>query len=130
VSLHSSRSTDATPQIAHLDLTARIFADNASGYLSLAKSRQGERFTEKAFSWPRKIDAWVERYRATHDLYWSPMLYQLPKRNAQNVSFTPCLWADLDTCHPDKLHVALLPIGRPLPVAGKRCGSWTLLSRR
>ena len=62
----------------------------------------------KAFEYPAQMNS-VEKYiamRDDEDLYFSPMLYSVPRRKAAMVSAVPVVWADTDTFDPAGYRVA------------------------
>ena len=77
------------------------------GYVCLA-FLQGKKFEERYFAYPEELDAMeevIDEYVLTHNVYFCPQLLADKKRVKENVSITPTLWSDLDTCNPAVLLV-------------------------
>lgn len=82
------------------DFLRTVFGDS-SGFLFLS-SKQAPSDTEitihKAFMYPDSLPT-ILKYagmREDEDLYFSPMLFSVPRRRASSVSSTSCLYADTD----------------------------------
>jgi hypothetical protein len=78
------------------------------GYVCIATSPDLKAWKEEYFAWPTQYEAmwkYIEFYRPTHNVYFCPQLLETKKRNKDNVKACPNIWADLDTCTPDRLLV-------------------------
>jgi ribosomal protein S25 len=87
----------------------RVVFGEHEGYVCLARRKAKTRqFEEEFFLFPKQLSqmvAFAQEYTATSDMYFCPQLLDKPKRVKENVKICPTLWADLDTCPPDKLLV-------------------------
>lgn len=87
----------------------RILFGEHRGYLCIARRQQGTRtMEEEFFQFPDElgnVNEHVEAYATTYDMYYCPHLLEERRRKKEYVSVTPCLWSDLDACHPDQLFV-------------------------
>jgi hypothetical protein len=68
--------------------------------------RNGDRrkFREEFFQFPSEVPQALELINEVHqghNVWFSPMLYERRKRVKETVVFTPCAWADADTCEPE-----------------------------
>jgi ribosomal protein S25 len=90
----------------------RILFGDLKGYVCIAtidRRTKDPVFQETFFRIPDQseqmlsaIDSWA----GTHDVYYCPMILTMPKRMKQYIGPCSVIWADLDECHPDFLHVA------------------------
>jgi hypothetical protein len=86
-----------------------IFGKNR-GYVGLGYWSPVDKkdFTEDYFEWPtqaREMFAAIEIKRMSYNVYFCPQLLDERKRSKATIKLCPNVWADLDTCHPDKLLV-------------------------
>lgn len=86
------------------DFLELVFGDN-EGYLFISsKSDPASREVDlhKPFKYPENLNTAVTyiKMREDEDLYFSPMLYKVPRRKAISVCATPVLYADTDTFDP------------------------------
>lgn len=93
---------------ARLTALRRIFGKRP-GYVCVAyATRDKKEFREEFIKWPEeseKVNLLVNRVLQSHNVWFSPMVYDKRVRKKDNVAFTPCAWSDLDTCEPERLHV-------------------------
>lgn len=85
-----------------------------------------DRLMEKFFHWPDDLDKILEYVNSIaegHNVYVCPQLFDFPSRRKENVSVTPCAWADLDTCDPSVLHIPPSVVVRSS--AGRYQAYWT-----
>lgn len=86
-----------------------VFTPRVQGYACLAFRPAGTKiFEERFYEWPAQIDTMchdVNSMYATHNVYFCPQLFEKRRRQKDLVKTCPNLWADLDTCTPDKLMV-------------------------
>ena len=95
------------------DLTTREFFEilfgESEGFLFLGwRNDEGELNQFKSIRYPEALDT-VETVVELHkdeDLYFSPMLYSVPRRKKSTVETTPVCYADTDLFNPDKYLVA------------------------
>lgn len=65
-------------------------------------------FKEAFFEWPRQMDEairWIDSRSFEYNVYFCPQLLESRRREKDNVKACTSVWADLDTCTPDKLLV-------------------------
>lgn len=78
-----------------------------TGYVCFAvMSVDKKEFKETFFEWPRQVDetlTWVETKKHEYNIYFCPQVLETRKRTKDNVKACTNIWADLDTCHPEKL---------------------------
>jgi len=97
-------------QAVQLDFLDYIFS-NDEGYVCIATiARPYERgtFNEEFFEWPNQrndIVDFIGRCSSTHNIYYGVNLLSVPKRKKENCIPQNLVWADLDTCTPDKLEI-------------------------
>lgn len=96
-----------------------VYGPVANGHACIAYITPGTRgLREKFFRWPQQADdllQYVEDIQDNHDVYYCPQLLNdvdfrreedgKGPRVKENVGICTNIWADLDTCHPDKLLV-------------------------
>lgn len=81
------------------------------GFVCIATMRppaQRDTFNERYFAWPSKkteIFDYIERVTNTHNVYFCVNVLSAPKRVKENAIPQNLVWADLDTCPPDKLDI-------------------------
>lgn len=84
-----------------------IFGD-AEGFIFLGwRNDDGELNQQKFIQYPEALDLAV-RFTKAHeheDLYFSPMLYNIPRRKKTTVSATPVVYADTDLFDPERFLV-------------------------
>jgi hypothetical protein len=89
------------------------FGPEAKGYiciafLSIGGSGHKREMTERFFRYPDQLN---EAARAAEDgkyhadVYYCPHLFETPRRRKDNVVSCPTIWADLDTCPPNKVQL-------------------------
>lgn len=95
-----------------------VFGTVKGGYICIATIKPGTRsMREELFSWPDGMDEMLEYIESVSDqynAYYCPQLlvdrdYRAPNgkspRVKENIQLCTAAWADLDSCHPDKLLV-------------------------
>lgn len=91
-----------------IEFLTTLFGDN-SGFLFISTlDDEGELVNHKPFQYPEALRA-VEGYlssRSDEDVWFSPMLYKIPRRKASVVSSTPVLYADTDMFDPAGYRIA------------------------
>jgi predicted transcriptional regulator len=79
------------------------------GYVCIAhKPAQKKGMVEEYFKYPEELEPMLEHINRTYlgnDIYYCPMLFTKKSRRKDDVSVCTAAWADLDTCHPDKMLV-------------------------
>jgi hypothetical protein len=77
------------------------------GYVALAfLTPDKSNFFEEYFMYPGEVPELlmaVKQRFASHNVYICPQLFASKRRKKEEVVSTPTAWADLDTCHPDKM---------------------------
>jgi hypothetical protein len=71
-------------------------------------SRQNKEMRERFFEYPKQLDRMldiVEQGYDENDVYFCPQLLNARARKKENVVSCPTIWADLDTCEPEKMLV-------------------------
>lgn len=90
-----------------IDFITTILGD-AEGYFFLAwKDEDGELNQQKAFKYPETVRS-IEKYIKVHsdeDLYFSPMLYESPRRKSELATVAPVVWSDTDLFDPQGFRV-------------------------
>jgi RepB DNA-primase from phage plasmid/Protein of unknown function (DUF3987) len=87
-----------------------IFGED-EGYVCLATTQppaDRSTFVEAYFKWPDEkedVTNYVEKMAPTHNVYYCVNLLSMKKRIKANAIPQNLLWADLDTCPPDKLDI-------------------------
>jgi len=88
----------------------KILFRESKGFICIAsrENKPKAHFEEKFFRYTEDLETMLEYINiqsAKGDVWFSPMLYDSPRRAKDTV--LPCLaaWADLDQCHPDKLMI-------------------------
>lgn len=72
------------------------------------KDERGHLTEQRPFKYPQNLPT-IAKYceaREDIDLYFSPMLYKVPDRKAEKVSFTPVVYADTDSFDPTEYLIA------------------------
>lgn len=79
------------------------------GYVCISRlSLKEKAWSDTFFEWPReanRVEAFIETYRHSNDLYVCPQLLIRPKRRKDAIKCTPTAWSDLDECNPKELRV-------------------------
>lgn len=107
-----------------------IFGDN-EGYLFIStKDDKGQLVNHKPFQYPAAVPQ-IEAYvavREDEDVYFSPMLYSVPRRNKNSVCATPVVYADTDTFDPAGYLIppSINVISSETPEAVRRASFWIL----
>ena len=87
----------------------KLLFGRSEGYLSLAFLEQESRkFFERYYRYPKELDTAIKEIDAlkdSHNAYFCPQLFSEKARKKEFVNFTPNAWADLDSCHPNKMLV-------------------------
>jgi len=84
---------------------------NDTGYICIATTlppTRRETFTERYFKWPKDKELLADHISLvtpTHNIYFCVNLLSESKRVKANAMPTNLVWADLDTCAPDKLDI-------------------------
>lgn len=93
-----------------LDFFNYLFSKD-EGYVCIATTRPPARrdtFSEQWFEWPsqkHELIDYVEKVTPTHNVYFGVNLFSVPRRKKENTIPQNLVWADLDTCRPDKVHL-------------------------
>ena len=81
---------------------------SGSGYATLVtKDSKGVPTVQKFFSYPDEVEemsAYAERFK-DEDVYFSPILYYEQRRIRENAKEVSVVYADADTCSPDKFRI-------------------------
>lgn len=82
----------------------------SSGYVCLAflSSTNRNDFREQYFHYPDDLPymlSEIAKARLGYNVYFCPQILKGKKRSKENVSATPCAWADLDKCDPELIEV-------------------------
>ena len=96
-----------------LDLVETAWGDK-QGYVCLSvKDPKTDEWQDKMCEWPAERERVAEVIKAaassSKDLYWSPMVYDRPRRIKHAATDTDLLWSDLDEADPRKLPEHLKP---------------------
>jgi len=97
-------------QAVQLDFFDYLFS-NDEGYVCIAtipRPYQREKFNEEFFEWPKQRDDIVDyigRASSNSNIYYCVNILSVPKRRKENAIPQNLVWADLDTCTPDKLDI-------------------------
>lgn len=84
---------------------------NDDGYIVISTMRppvKADTYNEQWFQWPSQkseVMEYVERVTPTHNVYFGVNIYSVPRRIKENALPQNLVWADLDTCHPDKVEI-------------------------
>lgn len=108
------------------------FGPESHGYLCIAflaisNGSQRREMTERFFRYPEQLDdaaraAEDGKYQA--DVYYCPQLFETAKRRKDSVKQCPTVWADLDSCPPEKLLITPTYLIESSP--GRYQGLWSL----
>lgn len=74
--------------------------------LACIATKQKQKFVERFFKYPEQFDAmldYIDAIANTQDVWFCPTLMSSAKRTKSSAKLSPCAWADLDECSPDKL---------------------------
>lgn len=95
------------------DLSTREFFEilfgESEGFLFLGwRDDDGELNQFKSFRYPDALDTAIKvvELHKDEDLYFSPMLYSVPRRKKSTVAVTPVVYADTDTFDPSNFLIA------------------------
>lgn len=98
------------------------------GFISIATIAANRKvFNETFWEYPDQFEMMFEHIEAlipTNNIYFAPMLFRQARRTKEDVDEVPCVYADLDTCHPDNLLVQPTSILETSP--GRYQGFWIL----
>lgn len=87
----------------------KLILGNSSGLFCLAFiSAQGDKFTEEFYQYPNELAVILRRIDemvVTHNVYFCSQLLRERRRVKENVEQTPNVWADLDSCPPERMLV-------------------------
>lgn len=94
---------------ARLDFFHYLFAHD-TGFICIASNVQGDKesFKEQYFEWPKRKDAmldYIDRVSSSRNAWFGVNVLSVPKRLGENCIPQNLLWADLDSCSPDKLEI-------------------------
>lgn len=87
----------------------RAIFGEGEGYLCFAIKTHRKDFEQKFFLYPTQLPealSWINRNFYGVDVYFCPQLFSKPERKKAYVSFSKCVWADLDTCPPSQISPA------------------------
>lgn len=79
----------------------------ASGYVCIAHRNTGP-MHENFFKYPDELPEMlnhVQQFNLEYNVYFCPQLLTAKRRVKENVGICPSIWADLDGCPPDRVHV-------------------------
>jgi len=96
-------------------------------FLSIGNGAQKREMTERFFLYPDQLDAAaraVEDGKYLADVYYCPQLFESARRRKDNVHQCPTVWADLDSCPPEKLLITPSYLIESSP--GRHQGLWSL----
>lgn len=86
-----------------------LLGPRVKGFMCIATvEATGDNFKERFFAYPDQVDTmldYIEKYSASHNVYFCPQLLRSAKRTKDNVGACTSAWADLDECDPDHLIV-------------------------
>ncbi len=87
-----------------------LFGPSTTGYLCIAilNPHNKKEMQTKWFSYPDELALAlfaVDDFKDTHNVYFCPQLFSEKERKKEYVKHAPNVWADLDTCAPEKLIV-------------------------
>jgi uncharacterized protein DUF3987/DNA primase RepB-like protein len=84
---------------------------NDEGFFSIATTRppaKRDTFGEQFFAWPKakhELVAYIDRVAPSYNVYFGVNLLSVPRRIKENAVPQNLVWADLETCTPDKLDI-------------------------
>jgi uncharacterized protein DUF3987/DNA primase RepB-like protein len=99
-----------TEQSTVLDFFERLYQHD-EGYAVICTTRPPARrdtFHEEFFQWPKQkkdMIEYIDKVRSTHNVYFCVNIMSVPRRKKENAIPQNLVWADLDTCAPDKLEI-------------------------
>lgn len=79
------------------------------GYFCVAARKTKGRFTEQFFAYPEDMDKALEFIRdrkITENVYFCPQVLSEKRRVKENVTLVSAIWADLDDCPPEVMHIS------------------------
>jgi hypothetical protein len=86
-----------------------VILGQESGYLRVAfLNARTRHWQEQYYSYPNSLDDVLEdidRHLLTCNVYFCPTLFNEPKGVKQNITHSKVVWADLDTCHWERMKV-------------------------
>jgi hypothetical protein len=92
-----------------LEVFFRVTFGRNAGFICIGLIPQDMKgLTERFFHWPTdeaKMIEYIRTNKGNSNVYFCPQLLQGPRRKKDRVETAPNIWADLDTCGPDKLLV-------------------------
>lgn len=94
-----------------LDFFRQLYRYDKGGYVCIATTRPPARkdtFNEQFFHWPDELEAmleYVDKVAPTHNVYFGVNLMSVPRRKKGNAIPQNLVWADLDTCHPNRIEI-------------------------
>jgi hypothetical protein len=85
----------------------RLLFGKNGGYICIAfLGKKTKDFREQFFRYPADIPKMLDAINnglGTHNVYFCPQLLRERKRQKEFVESAPSIWADLDTCHPERM---------------------------
>jgi hypothetical protein len=81
------------------------------GYICIATTRPPARrdtFQEQFFKWPEEyadMVEYIDRVTPTHNVYFCINVMSVPRRKKENAIPQNLVWADLDTCNPQRVEI-------------------------
>lgn len=85
-----------------------VFND-VDGYVFLSFLDSAKNFSEKAYKLPEQRASFYSDINpkvGNYNVYFCPQVFETEKRTKESVKYTPCAWADLDSCSPEKMLLA------------------------
>lgn len=87
-----------------------LFGPTTTGYLCIAilNPHNKAEMNQRWFSYPEQLPQAllvISEFSETHNVYFCPQLFSERNRTKASVKYAPNVWADLDTCLPEKLLV-------------------------
>lgn len=112
------------------DFLELLFGDHEGFVFISTKDEDGHLNQHKAFQYPDNLPQ-LEKYvsvRTDEDVYFSPMLFKVPRRTKPSVSYTPVVWADTDTFDPSGFLIppSINIVSSQTPEATRRASLWIL----
>lgn len=79
-----------------------VFGENDGFLFIVTKDDRGELSNQKTFRYPEQLKSLTTyvSMREDEDLYFSPMLYNVPRRSRHTVKSMPVVYADTDSFNP------------------------------
>jgi len=103
---------DPSGEARQIETFFKLAFGTSEGYVCIALLSLGEgrnrRMTELFFQYPQELDSITDaviRGRIDSNVYYCAQLLDKKERRKHSVKTCPAVWADLDTCEPEKLLV-------------------------